>query len=172
MQNTELTSLPNATFARRITAGVYDVFLLFAVGFFYTVILTIIANSMGIQPSGLSLQESGENMTLAASEEYQPVLQGVLYQLGLYICLAGFYLGFWRKRNATLGMQTWRLKIINLDGHKPSWRQLIIRVLTGTVSLLFFGIGFFFSIFDKQNRTLHDIASQTRIIVTPKFSTK
>lgn len=172
MQNTDLTTLPNASFARRITAGIYDGFLLFAVGFFYTVILTIIADSMGYQPTGLSLQESGDTMTLSSNETYQPVIHGILYQMGLFLSMSAFYLGFWRSRSATLGMQTWRLKIIDLHGYRPSWNQLIIRVFAGTASLLFFGIGFFYSIIDKQNRTLHDIASNTRIIVTPKTNTK
>jgi len=172
MQHTELLALPNATFARRITAGIYDVFLLFAVGFFYTIILTIIVDAMGYQPTGLSIEESGETMTLAASEEYQPIVRGIFYQLGLYLALAGFYLGFWRSRSATLGMQTWRLKIISLEGNKPSWRQLLLRVLAGTASFMFFGIGFFYSIIDKENRTLHDMVSKTRIVVTPRPNKK
>ena len=90
MENTELNSLPDARFLRRITAGVYDLFLLFAVAFMYSMIVTLIANALGYEPTGLSLESSGEDMTLSADEEYQPMLSGPLYQLGLYLSLAAF----------------------------------------------------------------------------------
>lgn len=168
MQAPSQPPTPDASLTRRLTAGVYDLFLLFAVAFFYSMTVTLIANALGYQPTGLALEEAGETMTLKASEEYQPMLNGLLYQLGLYLSLAAFYVGFWRTRHATLGMQTWRLKLIDNQGNAPTWQQLIVRVTTGTVSLLFFGLGFFYSLIDKQNRTLHDIASGTRVIVLPK----
>lgn len=167
-QNLDPAALPNATLARRMTAGIYDSLLLFAVAFLYTMAVTLIANSLGYQPEGIALQEAGETMTLTASNDFQPMLRGALYQLGLYLSLTAFYIGFWRTRNATLGMQTWRLVLIDNEGHMPSWKQLIIRALTGTLSLFCFGLGFLYSLIDDQNRTLHDIASGTRVVVTPK----
>jgi len=168
MHNLDLTTLPDATLARRATAGIYDVFLLFAVAFMYSMAITLIANALGVQPVGLALEESGETMTLTANQEYQPMLQGVLYQLGLYLSLAIFYVGFWRARHATLGMQTWRLRLIDYQGNPPTWSQLTIRVVAGTLSLFCFGLGFVYSLIDRQNRTLHDIVSKTRVVVTPK----
>lgn len=170
MDNSEISSLPNASFLRRITAGLYDLFLLFAVAFLYTMVVTVVANSLGYEPSGLVLEDAGENMRLSANEDYQPMLNGPLYQLGLYLTLLAFYIGFWRTRSATLGMQTWRLRLIDLDGNRPRWKQLIVRALAGTASLIFFGLGFVYSLIDKQNRTLHDIVSSTRVVVTPKTS--
>lgn len=158
----------DASLTRRLTAGVYDLFLLFAVAFFYSMAVTLVANALGYQPEGLVLEDAGESMTLKANEEYQPMLQGVLYQLGLYLSLAAFYLGFWRTRHATLGMQTWRLKLTDNQGNPPTWQQLVVRVIAGTASVFCFGLGFLYSLIDKQNRTLHDIASGTRVIVLPK----
>ena len=168
MHNSDLTTLADARLARRLTAGIYDVFLLFAVAFLYTMVVALIANAMGLEPQGLVVEESGETMKLTADDEYRPMLHGVLYQLGLYLSLALFYLGFWRTRHATLGMQTWRLRLIDTQGNPPSWKQLLIRALTGTLSLFCFGLGFLYSLIDKQNRTLHDIASNTRVVVIPK----
>lgn len=174
MQNPELStppnvaSLPNASLLRRLTAGIYDLFLLFAVGFLYTMIVTLIANELGVEPEGLMLEDGGDTMKLSASDDYQPMLHGALYRLGLYLSLASFYIGFWRTRSATLGMQTWRLQLIDIQGNKPNWTQLVVRALMGSLSLFFFGLGFLYSLIDSQNRTLHDIASGTRIVVTPK----
>ena len=171
-EDSDLTTVSDATLARRLIAGVYDLFLLFAVGFFYSMILTVTASALGYQFSGLALAEAGKTMTLTANDEYQPVLRGLLYQLGLYLSLCGFYLGFWRFRHATLGMQTWRMRLISAEGSQPSWGQLIIRALVGTVSLFVLGLGFIYSLADKQNRTLHDIASGTRVIVTPEIKNR
>ncbi|MEQ9568425.1 MAG: hypothetical protein RLN85_21875, partial [Pseudomonadales bacterium] len=91
MDNSPLASLPNASFLRRIVAGIYDLFLLFAVGFFYTAILMLIAHLIGAdESSGLLLESSGEQMTLTATSEYSPLLSGPLYKLGLYLSLVMF----------------------------------------------------------------------------------
>ena len=165
MDKSQLSSLPNASFLRRIVAGIYDLFLLFAVGFFYTAILMLVAHLIGAdESSGLLLDSSGEQMTLTATSDYSPLLSGPLYNLGLYLSLVMFYVGFWHTRSATLGMQTWRTRLITLDGGKPGWKQLWIRALVGT----FFIFGLPWSLIDKQNRTLHDLASGTRVVVLPK----
>jgi len=165
MDNFQLASLPNASFGRRIVAGIYDLFLLFAVGFFYTAILMLIVHLTGTdKPIGLLLESAGEQMTLTATSEYKPLLSGPLYNLGLFISLVMFYVGFWHTRSATLGMQTWRTQLITQDGKKPNWKQLWVRALVGT----FFILGLPWSLIDKQNRTLHDLASGTRVVVLPK----
>ena len=168
MNNIDLQSLPKATLRRRITAGIYDLFLIFAVAFLYSMIVTLIANALGYQPTGLKLQESGETMRLVATDEYQPMLNGSFYKLGLYASLVAFYMGFWRTRSATLGMQTWRLRLISVDGSRPSWKQLFIRAFSGSISLTVFGLGFVYALLDKQNRTFHDIMSNTSVVITPK----
>lgn len=172
MHNLDLTRLPDASLARRLTAGIYDMFLLFAVAFLYGMAMTLIANALGYETSsGLGLEVTGEDMTLKADEDFQLLLQGPLFTLGLYLSLAGFYIGFWRVRRATLGMQTWRLRLIDQQGNAPTWGQLIMRVVIATLSLFCFGLGFLYSLIDKQNRTLHDIVSKTRVVVTPKNRT-
>jgi uncharacterized RDD family membrane protein YckC len=165
MDQSELAALPNARFFRRLVAGIYDLFLLFAVSFFYTAMVMLVIHTLGLDSSeGLLLESVGEDMTLTATDEYQPLLSGPLYNLGLYLSLALFYVGFWRKRSATLGMQTWRLRLITETGEKPGWKQLWVRALAGT----FFIIGLPWSLMDKQHRTLHDLVSGTRVVVLPK----
>ncbi len=172
MQSVDLESLPSANLLRRMAAGIYDLFLLFAVAFLYTLIATLIMQHLGLEPRGLSVEAPpGSSSVLIADEDFRPMLNGPIYQMGLYLSLALFYISFWRTRSATLGMQTWRLRLTDLDGNRPSWAQLTLRALAGTVSLTVFGLGFLYSLLDKHNRTLHDIVSSTQVVVTPKIKT-
>ncbi|MCK4706871.1 MAG: RDD family protein, partial [Gammaproteobacteria bacterium] len=61
-------------------------------------------------------------------------------------------------------MKTWKIKLIANDSQAIHWRQVIIREITAVISWLFLGLGFIWSIFDKQKRCWHDITSNTRLI--------
>ena len=168
MPQPALHSLPSASLLRRLAAGMYDSFLLFAVAFLYTLAVALLAEQLGMRESGLQIQSRGDAEVLLAGPHFQPLLQGPLYQLGLYLSLIAFYLWFWRTRGATLGMQTWNLRLIDAHGARPSWRQLAMRALVGTLSLAAGGLGFAYAIIDRQGRTWHDLASATRVVVIPK----
>ena len=163
-----ISDLPDASLLRRVAAGTYDLFLLFAIGFAYSAIAMAIVHILGAEQEHLTLIEEGENLTLIADESYQPALQGPLFQLGLGIALLAFFVGFWIKKGATLGMQTWRMKLIDLNGDRPNLGTCVARALLGTLSFAFFGVGYLWSLVDKKNRTLHDILSKTRVVVYPK----
>lgn len=161
--------LPDASLLRRVAAWIYDLFLLFAVSFAYGAMANIIALSMGAEPTNMSVVPDGENMTLVASDgDFQPFLQGPLFQLGLLIVLMSFYVLFWIKRGATLGMQTWRMEIVDLDGRRPNIPTCVFRCAVAIASFTCFGLGYFWSLWDGQNRTAHDIFTKTRVVVHPK----
>lgn len=163
-----LIQLPDASLLRRFAAWIYDLFLIFAVCFAYVAIATLVATKLGYTQEDLVVVDNGENMTLIADDQYQPMLNGPLFQAGLILAVVLFYVGFWLKKGATLGMQTWRMHLIDLDGNRPDLKACIVRCAAATGSLIFFGIGYFWCLFDSQNRTLHDIASKTRVVVGPK----
>lgn len=76
----------------------------------------------------------------------------------------------WRRGGQTIGMKSWRIR---LEQNKPadtliSWRQCALRFSTALISWLVFGLGFFWILFSAQNRSWHDIASTTKLIVLPK----
>lgn len=162
--------LPDASLWRRFAAWVYDLFLLFAVAFAYGGIVTIVLVSLGAEPNNLSVVEVGEDMTLVENtqNEFSPFLQGAAFQAGLILVLAAFYVGFWIKRGATLGMQTWRIELVDLEGFRPNIGTCILRCFAATASFLFFGLGYFWSLYDVNNRTAHDILTKTRVVVHPK----
>lgn len=74
---------------------------------------------------------------------------------GLYAVLS------WRLGGETLGMRPWRLRITAVDGARATTGALCLRYAVATVSLLAGGLGFVWSLFDRQRRTWHDRASGT-----------
>ena len=90
------------------------------------------------------------------------------YTLYLMTVAVGFHLWFWTHGGQTLGMRSWRLRVVNNTGGPVSLRQALIRYLVAVISLSACGLGFIWSLFDKQKRTWHDIASNTRLVLVQK----
>jgi uncharacterized RDD family membrane protein YckC len=75
------------------------------------------------------------------------------------------YLGWcWHKGGMTLGMRAWRVRIESKSGHLPGWGQCLIRFVASFVSASVAGLGFAWSLFDRERRTWHDLASRTRLV--------
>lgn len=87
-----------------------------------------------------------------------------------YVLAIGYaYFGwFWTHGGQTLGMRAWRVIIIHEDGGPPGWRACGIRYLTAVVAWIPLAGGFFWSLIDREKRTLHDIASRTSLVVLPR----
>jgi len=85
--------------------------------------------------------------------------------------IAGVYATVsWRRGGQTLGMRPWRLRVMAVDGAKPTWSKLWLRYAVATVSLLLGGLGFWWAWFDRERLTWHDRASATRLVRLPKAS--
>ncbi len=154
-----ISELPNAGVWRRFAAMVYDAFLIFALLFIASLIPTLLLNIE-------NLGSSPETNTVV--HELNTPLGGWLYRIYLLAVVAGFYIAFWRKNGQTLGMQAWKLKLINTQGLSPGYRECLIRLATGLLSLCALGLGYWWIWIDKENRSWHDIASATRVVVLPK----
>lgn len=169
MQNHSINQLPDASLVRRFAAWIYDLFLLFAVAFAYGAVVNIIVVSLGSEPTNMSVVQEGEDMTLVANDsDFQPFIQGPLFQFGLLLVLMSFYIVFWIKRGATLGMQTWRMELVDMEGKRPSFSTCVLRCLLAVASFACFGLGYLWSLWDTENRTVHDILTKTRVVVHPK----
>lgn len=140
--------MQNTTLIRRIAAMLYDGLLLLAVLFLVT--LPFIAVREG-EPV-----ESGENL---------------LYRLVLAVMIYAFFVGFWTRSGRTLGMQSWRLQLQSADGGPVSFGAATIRFFTSLLSWLPAGLGFLWSLWDKDSLTWHDRLSGTRIVYYPKEDT-
>ncbi|HEB13914.1 MAG TPA: RDD family protein [candidate division WWE3 bacterium] len=70
----------------------------------------------------------------------------------------------WSKGNtpahSLLGM-----KIVKKDGTKPGFGTMLLRELVGkTASILFFGIGYYWAVFDADRRAWHDRIAGTIVV--------
>lgn len=138
--------LPTPIF-RRIGAMTYD-FLLHA-ALWMTV--TLIFNAIVLKGQELD-------------DEYRYILWFTLFPLYVLSSFS-FVSYFWRKNQQTLGMQAWRLKIVNKEGKTPSMAQIAIRFAIGFVTL---GAGIIWCLFDREKRSLQDVLSPTNIVYIPK----
>ena len=79
--------------------------------------------------------------------------------------VAGLYATFsWLRGGQTLGMRPWRLKVTTPDGRLAPAKQLWLRYAVAIVSLAAGGLGFLWSLVDRDRRTWHDLASGTVLV--------
>ena len=88
----------------------------------------------------------------------------ITIQIYYYLITQYFFVWFWVHNQGTLGMKTWKIKIICYNNNRLSYKQAIIRFNVAIFSLLFFGLGFLISFFRKDKKCFHDIISKTALI--------
>jgi uncharacterized RDD family membrane protein YckC len=64
-------------------------------------------------------------------------------------------------------MRPWRLKVLGTDGRVAPARTLWLRYAVATLSLAAGGLGFAWSLVDRERRTWHDLASGTVLVRLP-----
>lgn len=87
----------------------------------------------------------------------------ITMQVYFYFIIQYFFVWFWVNNEGTLGMKTWKIKIVCDNGEKISYKKAIIRFNIAIISILFFGLGFLISFFRKDKKCLHDIISKTSL---------
>ena len=101
---------------KRILINFYDVILLFAVLYFFTIPIVFLT-------------------------EGNAILDSVIYQVYLFIIIYLYYAWFWKKYNQTLGMKIWKVKIYSKYSFEITYIQSIKRIvfalLGGHLLLLF-----------------------------------
>lgn len=139
---TELT-LP-APLWRRFGAALYDGLLLLAM-FMAALFLEVILRDLAGLPRSWA------------------ALRALALLLGL-----GFFGWFWTHGGQTLGMRSWRLRLRSADGSPVRWPQAMLRYTVALFSWGLAGLGLWWSLFDAQRRTWHDLAAGTEMVVEPK----
>jgi len=86
------------------------------------------------------------------------------YYLVLIATTFVFFGGFWTHGGQTLGMRTWKIKIIADNGNKVTWKQAAVRFCAAAVALIPVGIGFLWMLIDSERLAWHDRLSATRLI--------
>ena len=90
----------------------------------------------------------------------------ITIQIYFYIIIQYFFVWFWVNSSGTLGMKSWKIKIVDIRGNSITYKKAIIRFNVAIISILIFGFGFIISIFRKDKKCLHDIISKTILIRT------
>ncbi len=137
--------MQNAGFLRHIAAMLYDALLVGALLFLATIPF--------IAARGGEPVERGDNL---------------VYQVTLLIVIYAFFVGFWCGPGRTLGMQSWRLQLLNDKGEVPTVAQASLRLFASLLSWLPLGLGFLWQLWDSEKLTWHDRISHTRLVYFPR----
>lgn len=115
-------SIPKATAIKRILAFIYDLFLIVPLMMLSALIWLPFNNGLAIEP-GNSLYP----FMISTATILTPTL---------------FYAYFWHKGGQTLGMRSWRLRIVNIAGNPLTPRQSATRAVLLILSLVLISVGF------------------------------
>lgn len=85
----------------------------------------------------------------------------------VYVVLGAYFVWYWMRNGQTLAMQTWRLKLVRSDGQPLSWQRALLRYSLAWPSLLCFGVGLLWVVFDRERQFLHDRLADTCIVLMP-----
>lgn len=138
------TSLPHCSLWRRLAAILYDTLLLLA--------LLFVASAIHLAIAG------GEARTGS----------DIVRSLFIVMIAFAFFAFFWLHGGQTLGMRAWRIRLQNRGGGPITPWQAMLRFLAAIVSWLALGLGFLWSLLDKEKLTWHDHFSITELVVLPK----
>ncbi len=145
----------NATILKRVVAILYDLLILF----FIIVVLTFVIQQVIIQLELTTL----EKIQISADETIVVIPADSIVNLALknlWVVISFFYFGhYWTKRGQTLGMKVWKIKAVTQKGALLNWGDSLKRYV---FSLL--GLGLLWVIIDRDNLTLQDRLSKTKLV--------
>ena len=130
--------------ARRMTTMFYDSLLLTAVLFLATFAVISFTDGNAVESNN------------------------IFYKLFLLLLSYLYFVWHWMKGGQTLGMRSWHVRVIDDAGQCPDLKQASLRFIAAFLSWALVGLGYVWSLFDKEKRALHDRISKTRLIVVKK----
>lgn len=95
-----------------------------------------------------------------------------LYQVFLLVISFFYFTGFWVHGGQTLGLRTWKLRLVARDGGSVTWAQATQRFVLALLSWLCLGLGFLWVLVDREKLTWHDRFSSTRLVRLPDVPRK
>ena len=127
---------------RRLFAIMYDGFLLIAILFIVTGAATALNHGKAIEPE----------------DDFYPFFVIIVFML-IYL----YFSWFWIHGGQTLGMKTWRIRLVHIDDKGINWKIATIRFIAALLSWGTFMLGFLWSLVDRKKRCWHDIISKTEL---------
>ena len=77
-----------------------------------------------------------------------------------------FFLFFWVRGGQTLGMKTWRMRVVRFDGAPLTAVDALKRLFASLLSWACIGLGFLWILADRERLAWHDRLSRTRLVMT------
>jgi uncharacterized RDD family membrane protein YckC len=148
----------HASLVRRLLAMVYDFFLLLAIlliaSGLYTIITVILTGDFLIH---------SEIKTNDVIHDLQPIDLGWLFIPYLTLIYLSFFCYFWIKTGQTLGMASWKIKLISSNNKSINVYHCVVRIFFAIISISCFGLGYLCLLFGSK-KTWHDKLSKTEVI--------
>ena len=91
-----------------------------------------------------------------------------LFQIYILGVLFSYFSAFWLRSGQTLAMKTWRIRLVQENGDRLSFRQAVLRFFLALLGLLLVGAGFWWALFDRDRQFLHDRILGTRLVRLPR----
>lgn len=136
---------------RLLAAMFYDLILLFGI--------LLLATTLVVVPLKISYDATTIDGNLL-----------LLFQLYLVAVIVIFYTWFWSHGGQTLGMRTWKFKVVSQTGEPLSLLHAFKRLLLALLTLVPAGAGLWWKLFDRDNQTLYDRLAGSRLIRLRKSS--
>jgi uncharacterized RDD family membrane protein YckC len=125
---------------RRLAAFGYDLLLLAALLFVFTLVVLAVREGDAVPPGSWWFELCLVGMAIA------------------YFC------GFWVHGGQTVGMRAWQIRVVRDDGGPLGWPQAAARFAAGLAAALPAGLGLWWSAFDAHERGWHDRWTRTCVV--------
>ena len=132
--------LEPASVWRRLAALGYDLLLLAALLFVFTLLVLAVRLGDAVPPGSW------------------------WFPLCLLAVAMAFFCGFWVHGGQTVGMRAWRIRVMSDDGQPLKWPRAAARFCAGLAAALPAGLGLWWSVFDERQRGWHDRWTRTRVV--------
>ncbi|MGA9852681.1 MAG: RDD family protein [Gammaproteobacteria bacterium] len=179
---TDCTSPAAPRVFRRLASGFYDAIIMLAICILATFL--IMPFTQGRSFESFYAHHAGVKL---------------IYQFGLLALGFAFFGGFWTHGGQTIGMRTWNLRVVRIDGMPLDWYRALVRYLTMLIPWLLILLGceflikahsqlgtsmlhtaaavifllalaaFLWPAFDPHRLAWHDHLSGTRLMLLPKI---
>jgi uncharacterized RDD family membrane protein YckC len=145
-------------FGRRFLAALVDGLLLASVSAIVTAATAVVLGAP--LPH---VREIGPDLLVAGILDRNPLAVGAMGLLvGLGVLYQLYAVGM---AGQTLGMRLVRIRVIDGRGRPPGAVRGVIRLLALTLSLAPGGLGWFWALFDREHRALHDHLAGTYVVL-------
>jgi len=131
---------------------------------------------------------------LLPDQQWPPLLSQVVRLVYLGSICFLFFGWFWTHGGQTIGMRAWRIKLVSRPQAAPvtgnavvrgtaardavtwdavtwdavTWKRALLRFVSAMLSWAAFGLGFIWSLFNRDRQGWHDLASSTSLVVLTK----